>query len=330
MKFIDTAEIFVKAGNGGNGCVGFRREKYVPKGGPDGGDGGDGGHVIIQSSLRMFTLIDFRFISHYHAKNGGHGKGKNMHGKNGADLIIEVPVGTEIYDTATGELIGDLTKPQQRIVIAWGGKGGKGNTRFVSPTHQQPLEFEHGKHGEEKRIRLELKLLADVGLVGLPNAGKSSFLKKVSKASPKVADYPFTTINPVLGVVFYKSDKSFTIADIPGLIEGAHTGKGMGDQFLKHIERTKLLVHIIDGTRDDPYNDFKVINEELNNYNALLKEREQIVVINKIDIPGVKAILMQYVKLFVDINIVLYPISCLTGEGIDTVLNEIVQRIYKN
>ncbi len=330
MKFIDTAEIFVKAGNGGNGCVGFRREKYVPKGGPDGGDGGDGGRVIIQSSLRMFTLIDFRFISHYHAKNGGHGKGKNMHGKNGADLIIEVPVGTEIYDTANGELIGDLTKPQQRIVIAEGGKGGKGNARFVSSTHQQPLEFEHGKLGEEKRIRLELKLLADAGLIGLPNAGKSSFLKKVSKASPKVADYPFTTINPVLGVVFYKSDKSFTIADIPGLIEGAHTGKGMGDQFLKHIERTKLLVHIIDGTRDDPYNDFKVINEELNNYNPLLKEREQIVVLNKIDIPGVKAILMQYIKLFVGINIVLYPISCLTGEGIDTVLNEIVQRIYKN
>ncbi len=295
MKFIDTAEIQVKAGDGGKGCVSFRREKYIPRGGPDGGDGGNGGNIIIRSSLRLSTLIDFRYVRHYRAKNGVHGKGKNMYGRNGEDRIIEVPVGTQIYDVDTGRLITDLSKSDQEIIITKGGKGGKGNSRFVSSTHQVPLESEPGEPGEQRHIRLELKLLADVGLVGFPNVGKSSLIKRVSNAHPKVADYPFTTIAPILGIVRYKNEKSFVVADIPGLIEGAHTGKGLGDQFLKHIERTKLIVHILDATRDsDPYNDYRIINNELQSYGKSLVQKEQIVVMNKIDIPVVRNKLMDY------------------------------------
>ncbi|MGB9735900.1 MAG: GTPase ObgE [bacterium] len=330
MKFIDTAEIYVKAGDGGNGCVSFRREKYIPKGGPDGGDGGDGGNVIIRSSLRLLTLIDFRYIRHYRAKNGGHGKGKNMHGRNGEDKVIEVPVGTQIYDIDTGEMIGDLTEPDQEIVIARGGKGGKGNARFVSATHQVPLEAEHGKPGEQKHIRLELKLLADVGLVGFPNVGKSSLIKRISNAHPKVADYPFTTTSPVLGIVNYRNYKSFVVADIPGLIEGAHSGKGLGDQFLKHIERTKLIVHLLDATRTgDPYADYKIINKELQFYSDALSKKSEIVAINKIDIQVVKERLVDYKKTFEAYNIKLFPISCVTGEGIDRLIDEIAKMLYQ-
>jgi GTP-binding protein len=328
MKFIDTAEIQVKAGDGGKGCVSFRREKYIPRGGPDGGDGGNGGNIIIRSSLRLSTLIDFRYVRHYRAKNGVHGKGKNMYGRNGEDRIIEVPVGTQIYDADTGRLITDLSKSDQEIIITKGGKGGKGNSRFVSSTHQVPLESEPGEPGEQRHIRLELKLLADVGLVGFPNVGKSSLIKRVSNAHPKVADYPFTTIAPILGIVRYKNEKSFVVADIPGLIEGAHTGKGLGDQFLKHIERTKLIVHILDATRDsDPYNDYRIINNELQSYGKSLVQKEQIVVMNKIDIPVVRNKLMDYRDTFKKHKIEIFPISCVTGEGIDKLVDEIAKKL---
>lgn len=330
MKFIDTAEIYVRAGNGGNGCVSFRREKYIPKGGPDGGDGGDGGNIIIHSSLRLQTLIDFKYVRHYKAKNGEHGKGKNMHGHNGEDKIIEVPVGTQIYDADTDKLIADLTQPNQEVIIARGGRGGKGNARFVSPTHQVPLEVEMGEEGEERHIRLELKLLADVGLVGFPNVGKSSLIKRISNAHPKVADYPFTTTSPVLGIVNYKGDRSFVVADIPGLIEGAHVGKGLGDQFLKHIERTKLIVHILDPTRTgDPYGDYEIINKELQAYSELMMTKHQIVAINKIDIPIVKNKLVDYKKIFNAHNIMQTFISCKTGEGIDRLVDEIGKTLYQ-
>ncbi len=328
MKFIDTADIEVRAGNGGNGCVSFRREKYVPRGGPDGGDGGNGGHIIVRSSLRLSTLIDFRYVRHYRAKNGVHGKGKNMYGRNGDDRIIEVPVGTQIYDTGSDTLIADLSQPGQEVVIAQGGKGGKGNSRFVSATHQVPLECEPGAPGEQRRIRLELKLLADAGLVGFPNVGKSSLIRRISNAQPRVADYPFTTIAPVLGIVRYKDEKSFVVADIPGLIEGAHQGKGLGDQFLKHIERTKLIVHLLDATRDsDPYNDYCIINNELQRYSTSLIKKEQIVVMNKIDIPVVRNRLIDYKELFRVHGIDLYPVSCVSGEGIDTLIDAIVRRL---
>ncbi len=328
MKFIDTAEIEVRAGSGGNGCVSFRREKYIPRGGPDGGDGGNGGNIIVRSSLRLSTLVDFRYVRHYRAKNGVHGKGKNMYGRSGEDRIIEVPVGTQIYDGVTGSLIADLSHPDQEAVIAKGGKGGKGNTRFVSSTHQVPLESEPGAPGEQRHIRLELKLLADAGLVGFPNVGKSSLIKRISNAHPRVADYPFTTIAPILGIVRYKDEKSFVVADIPGLIEGAHHGKGLGDQFLKHIERTKLIIHILDATRDsDPYNDYRIINNELKSYSGSLIKKEQIVVMNKIDIPVVRDRLIDYKETFRAHAIDLFPVSCVSGAGIATLVDEIVRRL---
>ncbi len=331
MKFIDTAEVYIKAGDGGNGCVSFRREKFVPKGGPDGGDGGNGGNIVIRSSTRLSTLIDFKYVRHYRAKNGGHGKGKNMHGRNGLDRIIEVPAGTQIYDTGDGELLGDLSKIDEELVLAKGGMGGKGNARYVTSTHQVPVEYEPGGTGEERHIRLELKLLADVGLIGFPNVGKSSLINKVSNARPKVADYPFTTLHPVLGIVKYRNERSFVIADIPGLIEGAHKGRGLGDQFLKHVERTHLLVHIIDPTRDsDPYKDLNSINNELRSYDRLLAGKQQIVVLNKIDIPLVRNELMGYINTFKEHGIAIYPISCVTGEGIDTLLDEIAKKLYQD
>ncbi|MCL4557942.1 MAG: GTPase ObgE [Deltaproteobacteria bacterium] len=330
MKFIDTAEINVRAGNGGDGCVSFRREKYVPKGGPDGGDGGNGGSIIVRSSPRLFTLIDFRYVRHYRAKNGDHGKGKNMHGRNGQDRIIEVPAGTQVYDAGTGVLVADLTGPDQEIVISVGGRGGRGNARFVSSVHQVPLESERGRAGGERRIRLELKLLADVGLAGFPNVGKSSLIRRVSNARPRIADYPFTTTSPVLGIVRYKDEKSFVIADIPGLIEGAHTGRGLGDQFLRHIERTKIVVHMLDATRSgDPYGDYVTISNELQSYSTMLVGKEQVVVINKVDIPVVRDGLMVYKNTFRARGIELYPVSCVTGEGIDLLVGEIGERLYR-
>ncbi len=286
MKFIDRAEIFIKAGDGGHGCLSFRREKFVPKGGPDGGDGARGGNVVVEAAENLWTLMDLRYKRTYKAKTGGHGRGSNKHGKNGADVVIKVPCGTIIYEKETNELLCDLTENGQKFVCAYGGKGGKGNARFKSSTNQAPYEYEKGEPGEEKKLLIELKLIADVGLVGLPNAGKSTFLNQVSSAKSKVASYPFTTLSPVLGVVEKDYEHRFVIADIPGLIKGAHEGTGLGDKFLCHIERTGVLLFLIDVSKfsqNDPVNDFKVLYNELSSYNKKLVEKRMVIALNKID-----------------------------------------------
>jgi len=290
--FIDEARIRVKAGDGGNGCVAFRREKFVPRGGPSGGDGGRGGDVYMESSERHNTLVHFRFNPEYKAERGRHGEGSNKSGREGDDIVLKVPVGTILYDDASGERLHDFSRADERIVIARGGRGGRGNARFATSTHQAPREHELGRGGEERLFRLELKLLADVGLVGYPNVGKSTLISRISAARPKIADYPFTTLEPNLGVVLLgeRGDPdatSFVVADIPGLIEGAHSGAGLGTQFLRHIERTRILVHLIDVSdasgRPDPVDDFEVIVRELQSFGAGLEEKPMIVVASKID-----------------------------------------------
>ena len=273
--FIDEARILVKAGDGGNGCLAFRREKYVPRGGPSGGDGGRGGDVVLVSTEHQNTLLQFRFNPEHKAERGRHGEGSQRTGAEGRSLDVQVPVGTVVYDESTGERLYDFTQPGERFTVARGGKGGKGNARFATSTHQAPTEHEPGHPGEEKRLRLELKLLADVGLVGFPNAGKSTLISRISAARPKIADYPFTTLEPNLGVVTVGEEpnqESFVVADMPGLIEGAHLGSGLGTQFLRHIERTRLLVHLVDVSdasgRPDPVEDFKVINKELASFTS--------------------------------------------------------------
>jgi GTP-binding protein len=290
--FIDETRIRVKAGDGGNGCVAFRREKFVPRGGPSGGDGGRGGDVWMESSERHNTLVHFRFNPEYKAGRGRHGEGSNKTGAEGEDITLKVPVGTILYDEENGERIHDFSRADERIVIARGGRGGRGNARFATSTHQAPREHEPGRAGEDRVYRLELKLLADVGLVGYPNVGKSTLISRISAARPKIADYPFTTLEPNLGVVSIGNPAepgytSFVVADIPGLIEGAHTGAGLGTQFLRHIERTRLLVHMIDVSdgsgRTDPVQDFEVIQKELESFGAGLEEKPMIVVASKID-----------------------------------------------
>lgn len=290
--FIDEAKIRVKAGDGGNGCVAFRREKFVPRGGPSGGDGGRGGDVIMESSERHNTLVHFRFNPEYKAERGRHGEGAKRTGREGESVVLKVPVGTVLYDDATGERLHDFSQPDERLVIARGGRGGRGNAQFATSTHQAPREAEHGRIGEERTYRLELKLLADVGLVGYPNVGKSTLISRISAARPKIADYPFTTLEPNLGVVTIgdRADPnsiSFVVADIPGLIEGAHTGAGLGTQFLRHIERTRLLAHVIDVSdssgRPDPVKDFEVIMGELESFGAGLESKPMMVVASKID-----------------------------------------------
>jgi GTP-binding protein len=273
--FIDEARIRVKAGDGGNGCMAFRREKFVPRGGPSGGDGGRGGDVVMVSSQRHNTLIHFRYNPEHKAQRGQHGMGSNCTGLDGNSTFLQVPVGTSLYDQETGELVHDFQEPDEQLVIAKGGRGGRGNQHFATPTHQAPREHELGRHGEERAYRLELKLLADVGLVGYPNAGKSTLISRISAAKPKIADYPFTTLEPNLGVVTVGEEpdqESFVVADMPGLIEGAHLGSGLGTQFLRHIERTRLLVHLVDVSdasgRPDPVEDFKVINKELASFTS--------------------------------------------------------------
>jgi GTP-binding protein len=324
--FIDKAKIKVYAGDGGNGCVSFRREKYVPRGGPDGGDGGKGGDIILCSDEHLNTLIEFHYKQIFKAKRGGHGKGSNKKGKDGKDLIIKVPVGTIVYDDETDEILADLKHPNDEIVVARGGKGGRGNTAFATSTNRAPRIAEKGKKGEEKKIRLELKLLADVGLVGFTNVGKSTFITKVSKARPKIADYPFTTLHPHLGVVKI-NDESFVIADIPGLIEGAHKGAGLGDRFLSHIERTKILVHILDILQCEPEDAINTINNELRLFNPKLLEKSQIVAINKIDIKEVKENLDKYLNTLKSKGYDVYPISALTGEGIKNLLYIILKKL---
>ncbi len=282
--FIDYVEIYVKAGNGGRGAVSFRREKYIPKGGPDGGDGGKGGDVIIESNPNMSTLLDYRYKRKYIAQNGENGMGALKTGKSGDDIILQVPVGTVVKDKETGEVLFDFTQPNQKFIVARGGKGGRGNNHFKSPTNQAPRKAEPGQKGEERWIILELKLIADVGIVGFPNAGKSTLISVISAAKPKIADYPFTTLEPVLGLVQYKDFKSFVVADIPGIIEGASEGKGLGLKFLRHIERTKILLFLIEATSSDPFKDYKILINELGSYSTELLKKRHVVAISKMDL----------------------------------------------
>lgn len=287
MKFIDEVTIKVEAGKGGDGCLSFRREKFIPFGGPNGGDGGDGGSVYLESDNNLNTLIDFRYQREFHAQNGQKGMGSDCTGKSGEDLILRVPQGTNVYDVDTDELIGDLTKPGERLKVAQGGFHGLGNTRFKSSTNRAPQQTTKGKPGELRNLRLSLKVLADVGLLGLPNAGKSTFIRAVSAATPKVADYPFTTLHPHLGVVRIAVDQSFVVADIPGLVEGAAEGAGLGIRFLKHLERTKVLLHIVDMAPPDesnPLEAVKTISDELKKYSPELAAKPRWLVLNKLDL----------------------------------------------
>jgi GTP-binding protein len=322
--FIDYVEIKVKGGKGGNGCISFRREKYVPKGGPDGGDGGDGGEVIVKVDPHMTTLLDFRYVKHYKAGNGEDGKGALKHGKRGKDVLIKVPPGTVVKDVEIGKLLADLTKEDQVYVVAKGGKGGKGNAHFKSSTHQAPRKSQPGTKGEEKKLSLELKLLADVGIVGHPNVGKSTLLAKLSSARPKIADYPFTTLSPNLGMVGLNENKSFVLADIPGLIEGAHQGKGLGIQFLKHIQRTKLLLFLLDVTSPDITGDYEALQNEIKLFDPQLFTRPRVVAINKIDLsPQTK------IKKFNNNKNNICYISALTGQGIKNLLDTIRSELKK-
>ena len=319
--FIDEAKIHLKAGDGGNGCVSFRREKYVPKGGPDGGDGGNGGSVILEADSHKRTLLDFKYKSHFKAKKGAHGQGKNKFGKYGEDLIIKVPPGTIVYDKKTGNVIRDLINDKDRAIVALGGKGGRGNARFATSTRRTPRFAEKGTKGEEREVKLELKLIADVGIIGCPNAGKSTLLSRISAARPKIAPYPFTTKSPNLGVAKIGDFGSFVAADIPGLLEGAHRGIGLGDKFLRHIERTKLIIHIIDAAGvdgRDPLKDYETINNELKCFSNELAGRPQIVALNKMDLPEARNNLTNIKSKLEDIEV--YPISAATGEGIDALL----------
>jgi len=331
--FIDEAKIRVKAGDGGNGCMAFRREKFVPRGGPSGGDGGHGGDVIMESTQRHNTLMYFRYNPEHKAERGEHGMGSNCTGREGHDVVLKVPVGTELYDAETGELVHDFSHPDERIVIAKGGRGGRGNQHFATPTHQAPREHELGRPGEERAYRLELKVLADVGLVGFPNVGKSTLISRISAAKPKVADYPFTTLEPNLGVVSIGEaphEESYVVADIPGLIEGAHLGAGLGVQFLRHIERTRLLVHLVDVSdasgRPDPVEDFKVIMGELRSFGHGLDEKPMIVVASKADVANPDK-LKKLQAMAKRKKLPFYEISAVTGAGIDKLKYAIGKRV---
>jgi GTP-binding protein len=314
--FFDEAKIHVKAGDGGNGAVAFRREKYVPRGGPAGGNGGDGGDVILEVDPQLNTLVHFQNQVHFKAGRGAHGKGKNQTGARGEDAIVFVPPGTVVRDATTGDLLADLTAPGQRVVVAQGGRGGRGNASFATSTRQAPRLAERGAPGAERWLRLELKLLADVGLIGMPNAGKSTLLAAVSAARPKIADYPFTTLQPSLGVVILDDGSDFVVADLPGLIEGAHAGAGLGHQFLRHVERTRLLIHMLDGAADDPLRHFDQINQELRLFNPALADRPQIVVLNKMDLPDARDRWPQVEAAMQARKLPAYAISAVTGEGV--------------
>jgi GTP-binding protein len=321
--FVDEAKIWVKAGDGGNGCVAFRREKYVPRGGPSGGDGGRGGDVILESTVHDNTLLRYRYNREFRADRGRHGEGSNKTGHSGGDTVLKVPVGTVVFDEETSEQLFDFSEPGQQCTVARGGRGGRGNARFTKPWHQAPREFEEGEKGGERRLRLELKLLADVGLVGFPNVGKSTLISRISAARPKVADYPFTTLEPHLGVVSADSEngtgRTFVVADLPGLIEGAHQGAGLGTRFLRHIERTRVLAHLVD-TSDasdrDPVADFEIILGELRNFSDALAVRPMIVVATKLDATTDRARLEKLRGHAVKRGLEFHAISSATGEGV--------------
>lgn len=331
MSFIDEVKINVKSGDGGAGCVSFRREKFIPLGGPDGGDGGKGGDVICKVSPQLATLLDLRQHPHQKAGRGGHGKGSDKHGAGGADLVMLLPQGTVIKDAETGEILADLTEPDSEIVLLKGGRGGQGNARFKTATHKAPKFAQPGEPGEERWLRLELKLMADVGLLGMPSVGKSSLITKISAARPKIAEYHFTTLKPNLGVVKYKNYRTFVMADIPGLIEGASEGAGLGHRFLKHLERTGQLLHLLDLSwmpERDPIAEYEAINRELALFNSELAEKRQTVVVNKIDLPNVRENLAQILPYFEERGIKVFPISAATGEGIPELLDDIAFNLW--
>ncbi|HEX4988461.1 MAG TPA: GTPase ObgE [Candidatus Binatia bacterium] len=319
MKFIDEVKIRVIAGDGGRGCISFRREKFIPRGGPNGGNGGKGGDVIALADPQLTTLLDLRYQKQYKAGRGEHGLGKDQHGKTGDDRIIKVPVGTLIRDAGTGELIGDLKEAGQQVIVAAGGRGGKGNAHFVSSTNRSPRFAQPGEAGGDKELEIELRLLADVGIIGLPNAGKSTLIAAISAVRPKIADYPFTTLVPNLGVVGYGDGKSFVVADIPGLIEGAHEGHGLGDKFLRHVTRTSVLIHLLDASNideKDPLAEWKTVNRELELFDPELGKKSQIVVANKIDLPAGKNHVKLLAKKLPKSNQPLHAISAVTTEGV--------------
>ena len=330
--FIDHARIFVKAGNGGNGACSFRREKYVPHGGPDGGDGGNGGNVIFLASSRVSTLLDFRYQRHYEAQAGEAGSGRNRHGANGRDILLPLPVGTTVKDEDSGVILTDLVTEGQQAVVARGGKGGRGNAQFATSTNRAPRKFEEGTPGEQGWLILELKLLADVGLIGFPNAGKSTLISTISAAHPEIASYPFTTLRPHLGVVACNENDSFVVADIPGLIEGAHDGKGLGIQFLRHIQRTAFLLYLIDVSewcQDDPVQAFQTLRKELQAYDPSLLERPFAVAGTKIDAQGEGHRLHCLKKFCLDQGYLFFPISSATGQGLPELVGFLGQTVKK-
>lgn len=332
MKFIDEAVILVEAGSGGNGCVSFRREKYVPKGGPDGGDGGKGGDVILKATNRLHTLYHFHFRQRFKSQNGAPGRGKNRTGKNGEDLIIEVPVGTLVKNAENGALVKDLTQNGQTVVVARGERGGKGNKHFATATHRTPRFAQKGGAGESISLKLELKLLADIGIIGFPNAGKSTLISKISSARPKISDYPFTTLIPNLGVVQLDPYQPFVVADIPGLIEGAHTGAGLGTRFLRHVERTSFLIHMIDLTgleSRDILNPYRALNAELGHFDSVLSQKPQVIVLNKKDKPGTEEAALLFQEALRNTNPDVWVISALTGEGVDLLKEHLAQLVEK-
>jgi GTP-binding protein len=333
MKFVDRVKVFVKAGDGGRGCVSFRREKYIPKGGPDGGDGGRGGHVIIKAKKDMNTLLDIRYRQQYRADKGQHGMGSDMHGRNGKDCIIAVPPGTLIKNEETDEMLYDLTIDGEEFIVTKGGRGGMGNAHFKSSTRQAPRFAQPGEPGEEKMLILELKLLADVGLIGLPNAGKSTLISALSSARPKIAGYPFTTLKPVLGVVKYRDFKSFVIADIPGLIEGAHKGTGLGFQFLRHVERTSVLLHLVDiaeMSEEAPEESLKKINRELELYSPELLDKPMAVAGTKLDIKGDGQRLDSLTNYCKDRHYDFFPICAATGEGLKELIHYLAKIVEEH
>jgi GTP-binding protein len=325
--FIDEAQIQVMAGDGGHGCLSFRREKFIPKGGPDGGDGGRGGNVYFQAVDNLDTLIDFAGKHHWRAKNGQPGSGRNKHGANGADLVIKVPPGTLIYDTDLDLLLKDMNEIGLKVCVCRGGKGGRGNKAFATATNQTPRNTESGKKGQERNIRLELKLIADVGLVGMPNAGKSTLISRCSAARPKIADYPFTTIEPVLGIVELTDFRRFVMADIPGLIEGAHGGAGLGDKFLKHIERTAILAHVLDimpTDGSDPLDNYNAIRHELQQYSKKMAKKQEVIIVNKTDLEPDGKIIEELRK---RLKKEIHPISAVTGSGIKELSELLWQKV---
>ncbi len=327
--FVDEVKIYVKAGRGGNGVCSFRREKYVPRGGPDGGDGGNGGNIVMVASRRLTTLLDLRYQQRYEAKDGGPGGGSRSHGKTAEDVVIRVPLGTIVKDDHTGEILADLTVEGQTHIVARGGRGGRGNSHFATPTVQVPTRADPGGPGEDRWLHLELKLLADVGLVGFPNAGKSTLIAAISAARPKIADYPFTTLVPNLGVVSWGEESSFVVADIPGLIEGAHEGKGLGTQFLRHIERTSFLLHLVDISEwaDDPVATFETLRHELSAYDATLKSRPFAVVATKLDLKGNGKRLEELKAFCKKKRIKCLAVSSATREGLDALIEFVGGRV---